>query len=144
MPILAEPVDQSVARRLRACVTRLSWRTRRQHVRFQLAVCVGDPLAQARFEVTPHDALDHASRTEVVSALLDTVGGGDDRKPWVWIERRGRLEQHDADVAWLQAFRQATGEAGLDLVFVVVTRHGWRDPRSGVRREWLRPRSVAL
>jgi hypothetical protein len=34
----------------------------------------------------------------------------------------------------------AFAEVGEDATFVVVTRHGWADPRSGVGRTWKRIR----
>ena len=47
---------------------------------------------------------------------------------------------HDADVAWSAAWYAACAESGVDVPFVIVTRTGWRDPRSDVRREWSRLR----
>jgi hypothetical protein len=58
----------------------------------------------------------------------------------VWLTRAGPLDLQDVDAAWLAAARIATAEAGVSLTMVVVTRHGWLDPRSGVRREWKRLR----
>ena len=60
--------------------------------------------------------------------------------PWVWLTRSGELALHDLDVAWLAAAATAYAEAGADLTMVVVTRRGWRDPRSGVGRTWVRLR----
>jgi hypothetical protein len=47
----------------------------------------------------------------------------------------------DLDLAWLAAARSASAEAAVALVLVVVTRSGWFDPRTGVRREWKRLRT---
>jgi hypothetical protein len=44
------------------------------------------------------------------------------------------------DAAWLGPTLTAAAERDTDLAFVVVTRHGWTDPRSDVRREWKRIR----
>ena len=60
--------------------------------------------------------------------------------PMLWLTRSGPLEAGDLDLAWLAAARSASAEAGVDLMLVVVTRRGWFDPRSGVRRVWQRLR----
>ena len=90
-----------------------------------------------------HDPSDQSLRTDVVAALLHRTrsadGSGPD--PVVWLTRAGPLELQDLDAAWLAAARAATAEAGLPLTLVVVTRHGWRDPRSGVARVWKRARA---
>jgi hypothetical protein len=93
------------------------------------------------FALTPGDDADHALRTDVVAALLRrTTRPG--VEPVLWLTRPGPLDLQDEDAAWLAAARAATGEAGRALTMVVVTRKGWRDPRSGVQRTWrrLRPR----
>ena len=61
--------------------------------------------------------------------------------PIIWLTRPGGFELQDVDAQWLAAARAATAEAALGLTLVVVTRHGWTDPRSGVRREWKRLRA---
>ncbi len=63
-----------------------------------------------------------------------------DDPPWAWVTRAGPLCLQDVDVAWLGAAVAAAEERGSDVAFVVVTRHGWTDPRSGLRREWKRIR----
>jgi hypothetical protein len=96
------------------------------------------------FVVAPDEQLDHALRTDVVAALLHTsrrrapVTGA---LPMLWLTRSGPLEVGDLDLAWLAAARSAGAEAAVDLMLVVVTRHGWFDPRTGVRREWKRLRN---
>jgi hypothetical protein len=95
------------------------------------------------FVVGPDDELDHALRTDVVAALLHTsrrhapVAGA---APMLWLTRSGPLEVGDVDLAWLAAARAASAEAAVDLMLVVVTRRGWFDPRTDVRREWKRLR----
>jgi len=87
--------------------------------------------------------LDHALRTDIVAALLHTsrrhapVTGA---VPMLWLTRPGPLEVGDLDLAWLAAARSASAEAAVDLMLVVVTRRGWFDPRTDVRREWKRLR----
>jgi hypothetical protein len=87
------------------------------------------------------EPVDHALRADVVAALVRRVGVSG--TPLVWLTRSGELTTQDTDVEWLAGARQAYGEAALPLVYVVVNRHGWRDPRSGLTASWvrLRPRS---
>lgn len=91
----------------------------------------------------PAAPLDHALRTDVIAALLRRgragapVPGG---VPLVWLTRPGPLFAGDVDLTWLSSALAATAEAGIDLTMVVVTRQGWHDPRTGVRREWKRMR----
>jgi len=87
------------------------------------------------------ESLDLAVRADVVAALLRRMEQLD-AHPLVWVTRTGDLALHDVDAAWLAAAGQAFGEAGRPLTMVVVTRQGWWDPRSDVRRVWkrLRPR----
>ena len=93
-------------------------------------------------EVEPSDP---GLRTDVVAALRvrATQGASGDDVPMVWLTRTGALELQDVDARWLAAARAAYDEAGAPLAFVVVNRHGWRDPRSGLSRTWarLRPRT---
>jgi hypothetical protein len=96
------------------------------------------------FAVGPGDELDHALRSDVVAALLHTarrqapVTGA---VPLLWLTRSGLLRVGDLDLEWVAAVRTAGAEAAVDLTLVVVTRKGWFDPRSGVRREWKRLRA---
>jgi hypothetical protein len=46
----------------------------------------------------------------------------------------------DVDLAWLRTVATVNGETERDLAYVVVTRDGWRDPRTGAGRTWLRLR----
>lgn len=98
------------------------------------------PLDQALRAPLDHAPLDHALRCDVVAALLRRAGRYG-AVPMVWLTRPGDLDLQDLDAAWLAAARAATAEAGVGLTLVVVTRHGWRDPRSGVRRDWKRLRA---
>jgi hypothetical protein len=82
-------------------------------------------------------AWDQGLRTEIVGAVLRARRD----PPWVWLTRSGPLTLQDADAAWLAPTLAAAAERSLDVSFVVVTRHGWTDPRSGLCREWKRIRS---
>ena len=115
---IQEPVAAGTAAVLRRAVLD-HVRTERRR-RFAPLLHAGVPGgAEEVFAAAPGDGLDHALRTDVVAPQ----------------ERR-----HDVDVAWLAAARAAGAEAGGDVTLVVVTRRGWTDPRSGVRREWKRLR----
>jgi hypothetical protein len=111
-----------------------------------VVVHVGDPGgAEEAFALAAGEPDDHATRTDVLAAMVSRVGRRPGRHglagPLVWVTRPGPLELQDGDAAWLAAARSAAGEAGLPLVFVVVTREGWWDPRSGLRRVWRRLRA---
>ena len=80
---------------------------------------------------------DHGLRTEIVGAVLRAR----DDPSWVWVTRSGPLSVQDVDASWLAPTLAAAAERGVDPAYVVVTRHGWFDPRSGLRREWKRIRS---
>ena len=64
-----------------------------------------------------------------------------DGTPIVWLTRPGELDLQDVDAAWLAASRAAFAEAERELTFVVVTRTGWRDPRTATQRTWRRLRA---
>jgi hypothetical protein len=83
-----------------------------------------------------YDALDDAQRYDVLEAVLRRSPDDD----LAWLTRPGALDLEDADASWARAVSTVTGETGRPLRFVVVTRKGWRDPRSGVGREWRRLR----
>lgn len=80
---------------------------------------------------------DHGLRSDIVGAALRARAD----PPWVWLTRSGPLTLQDVDAAWLRSVTAASEERSSEVSFVVVTRHGWTDPRSGVRREWKRIRA---
>lgn len=131
-----EPVDRVLQQLLRRAVLDHASSERRRV--FAPVLHVGVPGIRARrFEVDQQ--LDHALRTEIVEAMLRPAV----EKavvPLLWLTRRGTLEQHDVDGAWSAAVHAAGGELGLALGLVVVTRHSWHDPRTGVFRTWKRIR----
>jgi hypothetical protein len=102
---------------------------------------VGTPGGTVRcFTVRRDEPTDHALRADIVAAMLGRRRGTPATWPWVWLTRAGDLALHDLDAAWLAAAATAYAEAGGDLTMVVVTRHGWRDPRSGAGHTWVRLR----
>ncbi len=132
------PVER---RGLRSAVLEL--KARHPRGRFAIRVGAGLPGGPVRwFEIGADDRLDHALRTEVAAALLLRVRPRT-AAPWLWITRPGPWSVVDADLAWASASRAALAEAGLSTRFVVITRHGWREPIGGAGRVWdrLRPRS---
>ena len=86
------------------------------------------------------EPMDHTLRTDVVAAALARARVRAPQ-PLAWLTRTGDLVAEDVDLAWLAACRQAFAEAATPLVYVVVNRHGWRDPRSGAHRHWTRLRN---
>ncbi|WP_205474552.1 hypothetical protein [Nocardioides sp. SYSU D00038] len=139
---LVEPLPRPLARLLRTAAYDLATsEPRRVHPPL---VHVGQPrTAEAVVAVRPDEPTDHALRTDVLAAMLRRVRAPTlpTPGPLVWLTRTGPLEEvQDVDARWLAAARAAHLEAGLALVFVVVNRHGWRDPRSGTQRRWQRLR----
>ncbi|MGZ5398779.1 MAG: hypothetical protein ACXWDM_02120 [Nocardioides sp.] len=135
MPLLQDPVPRPTALLLREAIRRHAASERRR--RFAPLVHVGRPGVREQCLAGSVRGTDHALRTDLMAALLARSPGPE---PLVWLTRPGELQTHDVDPAWLAAARAAWAEAGRDLSWVVVTRHGWWDPRSDLRREWQRIR----
>jgi hypothetical protein len=106
---------------------------------FPAVLHVGVPGGRiASLEVGAAEPADPGLRTDVVAALRVRAGGG---SPLVWLTRAGGIELQDVDAQWLAAARAAYAEAGEPLLYVVVNRRGWRDPRSGLSLTWARLRA---
>lgn len=136
---LAEPLGADLERLLRQAV--LAHATAERRRLYAPILHVGDPRTRELvFPVPAGEALDDALGADVVAAMRSRCGLD---RAVVWLTRPGELFLQDVDACWLRSARRAYAEAGVPLVFVVVNRHGWLDPRSGARREWkrLRPRS---
>jgi hypothetical protein len=140
VPVLRDPVPPSTAAALRRAV--LDLRTGEPRRRFAPVLHVGHPLRGA-VASTPGvgPGLDPALRADLVAALLRRAVRGEPATPLVWLTRTGGHAWHDADAAWLEPAARAHAEAGRSLTFVVVTRRGWWDPRSGAQRTWARLRA---
>jgi hypothetical protein len=134
---LRQPVTPGLHRVLRSAVLEhVMAERRRVHLPLLHVGMPGD--AEAVFaDVEPTD---HSLRSDLLAAMLRRAGRWHSI-PLVWLTRTGDLELQDVDVRWLASARAAYAEAGTQLVMVVVTRHGWRDPRSGARRDWVRLRT---
>ena len=134
---LAEPLAAPLRRALRQAVLEHAVAERRQ---VHLPILhVGLPGGRKVIHpVRGDETTDHALRADAVSAMVRRVAMAG--TPLVWLTRPGELVDQDVDTDWLAGARQAFGEAGLGLVYVVVNRHGWRDPRSGLQRSWVRLR----
>jgi hypothetical protein len=135
---IQEPVSRGTAGLLRRAVLDHGRGERRRW--FPALLHVGVPGGPEEvFAADGFAVPDHALRTDVLAALLQRSRRAG-LVPLVWLTRPGPLDLQDVDAAWLSAGRSAAAEAGVDLSLVVVTRQGWVDPRSGVRREWKRLR----
>lgn len=143
---LLEPVPAGTERLLRRIVREhVASERRRRHTPL---LHVGLPGAETIHAIRPDETTDHALRADIVAAMVRRVRSrGRELTPIVWLTRGGFVEAQDdvqdVDAEWLAGAAQAYGEAGLPLVFVVVGRHGWFDPRSGTRRSWVRLRGSA-
>lgn len=136
---IAEPVPRALAAVLRRAALAHA-RAERRRV-FPSLLHVGNPCgAEEAFALREGDPDDHAVRADVVAAMLQRSRRVAGAVPLVWLTRAGPLELQDVDAAWLSSARTAAAEAGVVLTLVVVTKRGWFDPRSGVRREWQRLR----
>ena len=82
---------------------------------------------------------DPGLRADVALALLRGARALSPR-PVVWLTRPGELSPHDDDLRWIWPVSWASGSLGMPVGLVVVTRRGWFDPVSDVRREWRRLR----
>jgi hypothetical protein len=140
---LEDPIDRDLARLLRRAV--------QEHVRserrrlFPPVLHVGTPGGPSA-HVEVGEPPEPGVRVDVVAALRVAAYGVDAARGLeplpgrevCWLVRPAR--DGDPDGVWLPAARAAYAEAGAALVFVVVTRRGWRDPRSGLERTWVRLR----
>jgi hypothetical protein len=82
---------------------------------------------------------DDGLRADVAVALLRR-GSALSSRPFLWLTRPGGLSPHDDDLRWLGPTSWAGAALGSPVRLVVVTRRGWFDPVTDVRREWRRLR----
>lgn len=111
---------------------------------FRPVLHVGFPGGDQRtLELREGWRLDQALRVDMIEAI--TRGHLDQgRVPLLWLTRAdGEEATTGEDLAWAAAARAAGTELGVALDLVVVTRHSWHDPRTGVGRAWRRARDRA-
>jgi hypothetical protein len=138
---LAEPVPARTRALLRRAVHDHA-ATERRRAGYLPVLHVGVPGGPvASLDLSTAEPTDPGLRTDVVAALRVRAGAGP--AELVWLTRAGGLELQDVDAQWLAGARAAYDEAQVPLTFVVVTRRGWRDPRSGLGRRWSRVRPRA-
>ncbi|MCF6377583.1 hypothetical protein L2K70_08205 [Nocardioides KLBMP 9356] len=133
---LRAPVDRATHRVLRAAVVELVEGEDRR--RFPVALHAGVP-GRSVVHVDSPPLSDAGGRADVALALVARARALGPRSV-VWLTRPGELSPHDDDLRWLGPVSWACSSLGEPLGLVVVTRRGWFDPVSGVRREWRRLR----
>lgn len=129
-----EPVPRSWGRLLRRAVLDLATSEHRRH--FPAGLHVGTPGGDD-CAVVDDPGWDWQLRADLLGAMLRRTTATD---PLVWITRAGHLTLHDVDAAWLSPSVAVAAERDEQARLVVVTRHGWLDPRSGTTRTWKRIR----
>jgi hypothetical protein len=134
VPVLLASDDAAALRLPRAAVRSHAAGERRR--RYAPVLHVGLPGVRELTLAAHPSATDHGLRCDVLAAMLAATDG----PHLLWLTRPGELTLHDVDAAWLAAGLAAYAEANRDLTWVVVTRRGWWDPRSDVRRTWQRVR----
>jgi hypothetical protein len=143
---LHEPLDARLRALLRRAV--LDHATREHRRAHPPVLHIGRPGGRvARLPLDAYEPFDPGLCADVVAAMRsDTrtdTRSSELGEPLVWLTRTGDLHLQDVDARWLSAARAAYAEADARLVLVVVNRHGWRDPRSGLSRTWARLRPSA-
>jgi hypothetical protein len=136
---LQAPIDRHTHLALRAAVLELREGERRQRFPARLHAGLPGPTCP---RVTVPAGAGSGLRADLAVALL-ARGAAQASRPCVWLTRPGELAVEDADLEWGWAVRWAAGALGRTDTLVVVTRRGWFDPVSGVRREWRRLRRHA-
>lgn len=136
---LQAPIDRTTHHALRAATLALVEGERGRT--FPTTLHCGLP-GRCAHHVDDPPLADFASRADVLLALL-RQGATVSPRPLLWLTRPGEPSVHDADLRWLGPTAWAARALAMDVGLVVVTRRGWFDPVSDVRREWrrLRPRS---
>lgn len=138
-PGLQEPLPRLLQQVLRgAVITHARGERRRTH---RPVLHVGVPGGRVcTFEIGPDERLDLALRIEVLEAMA-RASLDRDVVPLTWLTRT-EAGPDTEDLAWAAAVGAASGELGVRLDLVVVTRRAWRDPRSGAGRSWTRLRAA--
>jgi hypothetical protein len=139
---LCDPLARRTSALLRrAVLEHVTSEHRRVHPAVLHVGVPGGPVAALALDAV--EPSDPGLRTDVVAALrvrAALAGAAAPDEQLVWLTRPGGLELQDVDALWLAAARAAYDEAAAPLSFVVVNRRGWRDPRTGLTRTWVRLR----
>ncbi|WP_157558931.1 hypothetical protein [Nocardioides sp. Soil774] len=135
-PVLQAPIDRLTHEVLRAATLELVEGEPRR--RFAPVLHAGVPGRSVR-HVDDLRSADAGLRADVTLALLGRATALTPR-PYLWLTRAGELSTHDDDLRWLGPSAWAASALGVPVALVVVTRRGWFDPVSDVRREWRRLR----
>jgi hypothetical protein len=109
--------------------------------RFPTVLHAGEPGRSVRHVEDP-PLPDAGLRADVALALLRGSTALSPR-PFLWLTRPGEPSVHDDDLRWLGPCTWAATSLGSPVRLIVVTRRGWFDPVSDVRREWRRLRRRA-
>ena len=133
---LQAPIERHTHAVLRAATLELVETERRR--RFPTTLHAGVPGRSVRHVDDP-PASDAGLRADIVLSLLRQSAALAPR-PCLWLTRPGELSPHDDDLRWLGPATWACASLGAPIGLVVVTRRGWFDPVSDVRREWRRLR----
>ncbi|MCY7402327.1 MAG: hypothetical protein LH477_15480 [Nocardioides sp.] len=136
---LQAPIERSTHLALRAAVLDLVEGEHRRHFPTVLHAGLPGGRVQHVADGAGTGAVDPGLRADIALALLRRAGASTPR-PRVWLTRPGELSVHDEDLLWLGPVTWAAAALGQHTSLVVVTRRGWFDPVSGVRREWRRLR----
>jgi hypothetical protein len=133
---LQAPIERLTHRVLRAAVLDLIETEPRRH--FPAVIHAGVP-GTGLSHVVATGSMDAGLRADVALTMLHRAA---DRvpRPYMWLTRPGQLSVHDEDLQWLGPVAWASASLGHQAGLVVVTRRGWFDPVSDVRREWRRLR----
>ena len=133
---LRAPIDRRTHQVLRAAVLELVKSEPRR--RFPVVLHAGVPGRSVRHVEDPPLA-DAGARADVALALVRRARAMSPES-FVWLTRAGHPSTHDVDLRWLGPVSWACSSMGERTGLVVVTRRGWFDPVSDVRREWRRLR----
>lgn len=133
---LSGPIDRHTHAVLRAATLELVESESRR--RFPTTLHAGVPGRTVRHVEDP-PATDAGLRADIVLSLVRQSAAAVPR-PLLWLTRPGELSPHDDDLRWVGPAGWACAALGAPLGLVVVTRRGWFDPVSDVRREWRRLR----
>lgn len=141
---LVAPLPHPVRLMLRSAVAEHARAERR--LLFPPQLHVGTPGGFRVSTTVAETPADFGTRVDLVHAMVRRVEiedvGSAGAVPWVWLTRSGPARPDDFDLSVMAPALHAFAEAGQLLKYVVITRHGWHDPRSGLQRSWVRLRAA--